>query len=112
MSITTRTITHTFSNADGTAASGKVVFDLSAMITNGAQTIVPTDVTGTLDASGNLSVSLAANDDTGTVPTGTTWRVTLHILGYQPQTYIVTIPSAGTGTLDLGSLLPSAEQVA
>lgn len=112
MAFTVRTITHTFTNADTTAASGTVTFDLTKRMTNGSTTIVPATVTGTLNDSGALSVSLTANDDAATAPIGAQWRVTFRILGSDQEQFYVTVPSAGSGNVDLGSLLPSAEQVA
>ncbi|HEX5347847.1 MAG TPA: hypothetical protein VFW64_12235 [Pseudonocardiaceae bacterium] len=111
MSFTVRTVTQTFANADGTPASGKVTFDLSGRMTNGGTTILPNEVTAPLDGSGAMTVTLAANDDTGTLPAGVQWRVTVRILGAEEESYFVTVPSAGSGSIDLGSLLPSAQQV-
>lgn len=111
MAFTTRTITHAFKNADGTAASGKVTFDLSSRITNSGTTIVPVEVTATLDATGAMSAALVANDDAATTPAGSQWRVTLRILGAEPETYFITVPSAGSGSVDLGTLLPATPQV-
>lgn len=111
MSFTVRTLTHGFTNADGTACSGKVTFDLTDVMTNGAATIVPSEVDAPLDSSGAISVSLAANDDTGTSPTGVQWRATFRILGAEDETYLITVPSAGSGAIDLGSLLPGESQV-
>lgn len=112
MPFTTRTITHTFSNADGTACSGSVTFNLTQRMTNGTSTLVPaSEVTGTLNAGGALSVVLTSNTDTGTVPTGAAWRVTFRLAGCDIEQFYITVPP-GPGTTDLGSLLPAAEQVA
>lgn len=110
--LTTRTITHSFLNADGTTASGRVTFNLSSRITNGTTTVVPVEVAAQLDASGAISVALVANDDAGTAPAGSTWRCTLRILGIsEEESYAITVPSAGSGAIDLGTLLPGIEQV-
>lgn len=111
MSFTTRTVTHTFQNADGTPASGSVTFALSDRMTNSGTTVLPTEVVGSLNGSGQLSVVLTANDDAGTVPTGAQWRVTFRILGASEEVFSVTVPN-GSGTVDLGTLLPGAPQVA
>jgi hypothetical protein len=39
------------------------------------------------------------------------WQATVRVLGSEPSTSSITIPSAGTGNVDLGTLLPSAPQV-
>ena len=66
MSFSTATITHTFTNADGTSASGSIKFTLTAPMTNGTTTIVPASITVPLDGSGNISQSLTSNVDTAT----------------------------------------------
>ena len=110
MAFTSATITHKFQNADGTPGSGRVTFDLTRRMTNGGTTVLPSEVTAALDASGSISVTLVANDDTGTVPVDAKWRVTLRILGADEEEFFITVPGGG-GTVDLGTLLPSAEQV-
>lgn len=112
MPFTTRQVTHTFSNADGSPASGSVTAALSKRMTNGTTTIVPAaEVTAALNSSGQLSMTLTANDDTGTVPTDAGWTVTLRIAGCNAEEFFVTVPS-GSGSVDLGTLLPSTGQVA
>ena len=110
MSFSTRTVTHLFQNADGTAASGRLVFTLTGRMTNGTTTIVPAEVSANLDNTGAISVSLTANNDTATVPTDTQWRVDFRILGADPETFYIIVPT-GTGSVDLGSLLPGNQQV-
>lgn len=105
MSFSQTTITHTFTNADGTPASGIVEFVLSKRITNGSTTIIPASVSAPLDATGHLSQTLTANDDPGTVPIDSQWRMDLRLQGADVETFWITVP-AGTGTVDLGSLLP------
>lgn len=111
MSFTSRTIVHTFSQADGTTASGEVSFNLPLPMTNDGTTIIPSKVAASLNGSGAISVLLAANDDPDTLPTGVQWQVTLRIAGADPLEYSITVPSAGSGNVDLGSLLPSAAEV-
>lgn len=112
MSFTTATITHTFINADGTAASGSVKFTLTGLMTNGTTTIVPSSLTANLNGSGVLSQTLTSNVDPGTVPSdpATQWRVDLDLMGAEQQTYTITVPTGG-GTVDLGTLLPGNPQV-
>jgi hypothetical protein len=105
------TITHSFTNADGTPASGIVIFKLSTEMTNGNSTITPAvPVHAMLDATGHLSQVLPANDDAATFPTGTTYTVTFVLNSGTDASseYSVVVPSAAPGgTAELGSLLPS-----
>ena len=110
MSFTTATITHLFSNADGTPASGSVTFNLTRRMTNGGTTVLPTEVTASLSGSGALSTTLTSNADSGTTPTDAQWRVTFRILGCDIEQFYITVP-AGGGTIDLGALLPESPQV-
>ena len=111
MAVTSRTITHKFTNADGTPGSGSVTFRLTKRITNGAQTYGPGTITATLDNSGNLSQSLLANDDTGTFPVDSQWLATFRVLGWDVEEFAITVPSAGSGAVDLGTLLPTVTPV-
>lgn len=70
MAFSAATVTHTFENADGSAAVGTVTFTLTDVMTNGTTTIEPSVITATLDASGNLSQALTSNVDTAT------WQLT------------------------------------
>jgi hypothetical protein len=113
VSFSAATVTHSFENADATAASGSVQFTLTGAMTNGTTTIVPASVTANLNNSGVLSQSLTSNVDTGTVPaapSNTQWRVDLRILGAQEESFFIVVPTGG-GTVDLFSLIPSAQQV-
>ncbi len=111
MSFSARTITHSFVNADGTPASGSVEFTLSERMTNGSTTMVPASITTNLDNSGNLSQSITCTDDEDTTPSDAKWRVDFRILGADPETFVIVVPS-GEGSVDLGSLLPGNQQVA
>lgn len=108
MAATVRTITHTFENADGTPASGTLTFRLTKRITNGAMTYVPATITANLTGTGALLVSLLANDDPTSFPLDSRWVVTFRILGSDSEEFVITVPSAGTGPIDLGTLLPNA----
>lgn len=110
MSFSQATITHTFNYADGTPASGQVRAKLTQRMTNGTSTVIPAELVANLNASGQLSLVLYANNDSGTVPSDTQWEITLAIQGMTPQVYLVTV-STGGGTVDLGTLLPGNEQV-
>ena len=109
MAFSTRTITHTFTGADGSAAAGSITFALTKRITNGTTTILPAEITATLDANGNLSQVLTANTDTGTMPQDSEWRVDWRISSTSgapvTESFWIVVP-AGSGAVDLGSLLP------
>ena len=107
MAFTTRTITHTFEAADGSGASGTITFALTKRMTNGTTTIVPSEITATL-TNGALSQALTSNQDSGTVPQDSQWRVDFRIStngAPLTETYYITVPP-GPGSTDLGSLLP------
>ena len=111
MAFTQVTVTHTFQNPDGTAAAGTVRFSLSERMTNGTVSVMPAEpVTATLDASGNISVALPANDDTGTAPSTAHYDVTIDITGARTEEYAIVL-SHTTTPVDLGTLLPSTSQV-
>jgi hypothetical protein len=67
---TQATVTHTFTNADGTPAVGTATFTLTDVMTNGTTTITPSAITATLDSTGRLSQALTSNVDTAT------WQLT------------------------------------
>ncbi len=105
MPFSTATITHSFLNADKTPASGAITFVLSGRMTNGTSTIIPAEITASLDVSGNLSQPLTSNVDAGTNPQTTSWQMTLRLLGAEREEFVIVVPTGG-GSVDLGSLLP------
>jgi hypothetical protein len=111
MSLTTTTVTHTFTNPDGSPCVGEVEFTLTKGITNGSSTIVPVSISADLDDSGDLSQNLISNLDTSTNPIDSYTRVDIRLAGLQTQTYFIQVPVGTTGTpyptVDLGTLLPS-----
>jgi hypothetical protein len=111
VSFSAASVTHSFENADGTPASGVIEFSLTARIANNGISIAPNSVTYALDSSGNLNALLTSNVDAATVPQTTQWRVDFRILGAPLETDFIIVPSGG-GSVDLGSLLPAAQQVA
>lgn len=105
MAFSTATLTHAFQNADGSAATGIVTFTLTKRITNDTTTVLPATIPSNLNPSGQLSQVLTANNDAGTVPTDSQWRVDIRVAGSQELTYYIIVPTGG-GTVDLGTLLP------
>jgi hypothetical protein len=111
VAFTQRTVTHVFLNGDLTAASGSVAFVLDKLITNDGTSLIPLDITSSLDGSGNLSQSLTCNTDADTLPTDSQWRVDITLAGaLSTQTYYVSVPP-GIGPIDLFSLIPGTQQV-
>lgn len=85
MAFTQVTITETFTRADGSAAEGTVTATLSEPIQNGGAMIEPAPIVGTLNVQGQLVAqdlapfTLAAVDDTGTLPTGATYTFLVEV---------------------------------
>ena len=111
MSFTSASVTHQFFNADGTYASGAVTFTLTKRIANGGVSYAPNAVTYNLSTTGTLTAVLVSNSDASTVPTDSQWRVDIRVMGTELETDYIVVP-AGGGSIDLGTLLPSAQQVA
>lgn len=105
MAFTMVTVTGTYETQAGAAAAGSVTFTLTKSIQNGNVIINPEPVTVTLDGSGHFSTTLAANDDTGTVPVDTQYGVTELITGAEPRDYFVTLSHA-TSPVDISTLMP------
>ena len=108
MSFSTRTITHQFSAADGSGASGTITFALTKRMSQVGTTIVPSEVTATL-SNGALSQVLTSNQDPTTIPQDAQWRVDFRITtngSPLTDTFYITVPP-GPGTTDLMSLLPN-----
>lgn len=110
MAFTLVTVTHTFTTASGSPASGTVEFSLSKRMTNSGVSIMPgAPVTATLDENGALSQQLAANTDTDTNPMDAQWRVDIRIGPEDDGPYWIVVPSTSS-TVDLGALLPTHPQ--
>lgn len=106
MAFTVVTVTATFQNEDGTAASGTVQFQLTEAISNSATTVYPVPIVATLNSSGSISVPLTANDDTGTTPEGSQYVVIERVTSASNREYMVSVPSGLGSTVTLQSLMP------
>ena len=102
MSFTSVTVTGTYVLPNAGVAIGSVTFQPSDEMRNGGVIVPAAPVTVTLDGTGHFSIGLWANDDSATLPTGTSYTVT-EDLGAEVRTYNVVIPSA-SGTVDLSTL--------
>ncbi len=117
MAFTTPTVTHTFHNADGSGASGTITFALTARMTNGTISLVPSEISSNLTSAGALSQPLTSNLDSGTNPTGANWRVDFRISGAESETFYITVPAilsetAGSTTLSSQTVGVSAATAA
>jgi len=70
--------------------------------------ILPEAVTATFNSAGEMSVELPSNKDAETTPGNTQYRLDLRVVGQDPQTFWITVPT-GPGTTDLYSLLPLSD---
>ena len=68
MPFTSATITHGFTNADGTPSSGTITFQLTKRMSQPGQSIMPGEIATSLSSTGGLSQSLTSTVDTGTLP--------------------------------------------
>lgn len=105
MAFTLVTITGTYESQAGAAAAGTVTFTLTKPMQCGNVIINPAPITVTLDGSGHFSTTLAANDDTGTVPQDAQYGVTELITGAEPRDYFITVAHA-TNPVDISTLMP------
>ena len=93
-SFTHVTVTRDYDLATGEAPTGVVYFTLSTWLENNGVTLVPTRVAAPLDSLGQISVSLAANNDVGTTPADSYYTVCEFILGQPERCYRMTVPHA------------------
>ena len=94
--------------------SGKVTFMLTSTMRQPSvnKSITPVEITKTLNASGIISATLYATNDTDTVPTGVTYEVTERIRGAALNKYFISIDkNAINGAVDLADLVPSIDPV-
>ncbi len=114
MAFTNITVTGHYEDANGDPVEGRVIFKLTSTMRQpeGNISIAPTDIVANLDESGEFSVSLPANNDTTTVPSGVGYEVTERIRGAALNKYFISIDkNAISGTVDLADLVPSIDPV-
>lgn len=104
MAFTYITLTRDYDTADGLDPAGTVTFTPVVPMVNGTVTIVAAPIRALLDVDGLLSVSLAANTDPATTPSGTYYNVVEDIVGQARRSYAVVIPHNGGSSIDLGTL--------
>jgi len=114
MAFTPITVTGELLSSTGEPGIGRVTFLATSAMRQPAEntTIVPTEITATLSASGSFSVVLYATNDTGTVPQGVSYEVTERVRGAALNKYFISIDkNAINGTVDLADLVPSIDPV-
>lgn len=113
--LTTITVTGTYTNPDGSAASGKVSFTPSVAVVDGTgKVIIPAStISVTLSGSGTFSVVLPCTDNSALSPSNWTWNINVSVTGVAgPQSvFSVFLPSSLGTTVDI-SALTSAGNVA
>lgn len=105
MSFTSIELVGTFNTQTGEPAAGTITFTLTQPMTNGDVVIPAEPVTVTLDEHGHFSITLLANDDTGTIPANVQYGVTEQIAGAQPRDYFINV-SHTTSPVDISTLMP------
>jgi hypothetical protein len=105
MAFTQVTVTCRFASADGTIPKGLVSFTPTAPMSNGGST-VPAEAKPVTLVDGLGIIVLDANDDAGTVPSGTGYKVTERIIGAAPRTYTVILTHAQPA-VNLADLVPT-----
>lgn len=104
MAFTFVTVTRDYDLATSEAPTGGLYFTPSDWMVNGGVTIAPAARYGRLDAAGIASITLAANTDPGTTPTGTHYLVEEAIQGQPIRRYAVVIPHNAGPTVNLSTL--------
>lgn len=108
MAFTPITVTRRYLNLDLTPATGGVTFIPQVPMING-DTVVAAPLGGALDAEGDLSIQVAANNDPDTRPLDVAYLVREEIDHQRRREYYVVISyDAPGGTVDL-STLPAAQ---
>lgn len=106
MAFTYITLTRTYKTPAGYPAQGSISFIPVVPMVNG-NTVISSQEQASLNSTGSISIPLAANNDPGTTPIGTTYRVQEELTGQPARAYNVVIPyNAPGGTVDLATLAP------
>lgn len=104
MAFTYVTITADYDTADGLDPSGTVTFTATAAMVNGGVVNIAAPVSRKVDVDGVLAISLAANTDPGTTPTGSKYTVTEQLNSIE-RTYTIQVPHNLGSSLALSSLI-------
>jgi hypothetical protein len=111
LSLTTITITGTFTRPNGDPDQGTITATLSEVIQNGTTIIEPTPILGTLNSEGKLvnealgAFTLYANDDAATTPAGSEDTFVLQLDNAPVRSFSAVVPhTAVEGKIDLSVL--------
>jgi hypothetical protein len=108
------TLTGQFLKTDGSYASGKVSFQLTAPMRDPATNVsIPvTNTSVTLNGTGSFSIALYATNSPGIVPTGVTYEVNERISGSSFNKYFITLNhTAALDTMDLADIVPNTQPI-
>jgi hypothetical protein len=100
------TVTGTIVNRDG-PVSGKLVFASSTLVRDNASddVMLPQEIVVTVPGTGEFTVVLPATDDPGFSPTGWTWEVRPHFLGWKTP-FSISVPyDAAEGEIEFSALV-------
>jgi hypothetical protein len=107
-SFTQVTVTGTRLNGDGSPATGEISFQLTEPMSDGVETIAPTQVNVEL-VDGAFSVELYANDDSTTTPTGVGYAVVESIDNAPVEAYQIVLSHAAAPTVVLDTIAHSED---
>ena len=106
------TVTGTYTNRDGTPASGWITFESRQRVIIGGQVIVPKTITVKLDGTGSFSESIPATNDPDLSVTGWAYLVTEHLDegGGRPP-FLLEVPYT-SGSINLCTAAPALPPLA
>lgn len=102
MAFTHVILTRDYDLATGVAPTGVVSFTPSDWLLNSGVTVVGATVEAPLDIDGKITITVAANTDSGTTPLESSYTVQEDILGQPRRIYRVRVPAGGS--VDLSTL--------
>lgn len=93
---------------NGTPLAGSVTFTISQPLVDPSELLVimPAPIKATLDAAGEITVSLPGTDDPDITPTGFTYDVSEDFGKGGKRSYSIQVPIATVGTLELATVSP------
>lgn len=106
--ITTITVTGTYTDFQGNAASGTVAFTPSSseLMDPGASTMLDAvPIVATLDSTGHFSVTLPCTDNATLGPAGWTYQVVETVHGI--RTYNIDLPHTLGASVDISAVAPA-----
>lgn len=95
----------TYTNRDGTAATGWITFESRQIVTVDGVTVVPKKITAELDGTGYFSALIPSTDDPDLSVTGWAYLVTEHVADARPP-YLIEVPYA-SGAINLATVTPA-----